>query len=153
MMHGQKNIKLWVTFFWQEAVFLRDLCTCSLIITEGPPNFRVTGAPDLLPSLLSSTLFSHTLGLCSSPIVRHTIDFRQNLVCFTLCFVCQTGIRTILYSAAANMTRIQSVVLIYLVVDFSGYIPDATYLLVYLRFVGARYLQVIHIWALKLSES
>lgn len=67
--------------------------------------------------------------------------------------MCQTGIRKILDSAAANVTQIQSVVLIYFVVDFSVYVADATQLLVYLRFVCTRYLQVSKLWALEVSES
>jgi hypothetical protein len=118
----------WVTFFWQAAVVLRDLCVSSLIITEGAPGYWVTVAPDLLSSLLSSTLFSHTFVLCSSLFVRNEILLQAKLCVFypLFCFVCQTGIGKILDSAAANMTRIQSVTFIYFVVDFSGYIADAT---------------------------
>jgi hypothetical protein len=100
----------------------------SLIIIEGDPNYRVTRAPDLLSSLLSSTLFTQTLGLCSSLIVRHEILLQAKLYMFCplFCFLCQTGIRKILDSAAANLPRIQSVVFIYFAVDFSGCIADAT---------------------------
>jgi hypothetical protein len=94
----------------------------SLIITKGTPSYRVTVAPNLVSSLLSSTLFSLTLDLFYSLIVRHEILLPAKLsVCCTLfCFVCQTGILKILDSAAANMTRIQSAVLIYFVVDFKA---------------------------------
>jgi hypothetical protein len=78
-MHGQQNIK-------------KILCVSSLMITEGSPNYRVTGTPDLLSSLLSSTLFSQTFGLCSSLIVRHEILLQAKPYVFypLFCSVCQS---------------------------------------------------------------
>ena len=176
------------------------------MITEGSPNYRVTGTPDLLSSLLSSTLFSQTLGLCSSLIVRHEILLQAKPYVFypLFCFVCQSRPeyerswtqqqptwleinRWCLFTSLSifqaplsplthhtdNVTaphgrpNLRSRLHSCLAQEGGPRSPQRTcggmgggefriyrrlyVTLVYLCFVGARYLQVIHLWALKVK--